>query len=105
MIPSKVTRIHKFAFCNCYNLVSVDFKEDSNLKIIGFGAFENSSLNQIIIPPSVFIIKDCAFSRCYYLQIVEIPENSKLKKISKEMFDENSPLIVMIPVKFNIKNL
>lgn len=105
LIPSKVTRIHKFAFCNCYNLVSVDFKEDSNLKIIGFGAFENSFLNQIIIPPSVFIIKNCAFSRCYYLQIVEIPENSKLKKFSKEIFDENSPIIVMIPVKFNIKNL
>ena len=48
-----VTSIKNCSFMNNHNIKSIDFPEDSALRSIGSKSFENSSLENLTIPPSV----------------------------------------------------
>ena len=52
-IPPLLTKIDNYAFGYCEKLVSVNFPENSNLKIIGENAFEETSIKSISIPSNV----------------------------------------------------
>ena len=79
-IPSSVTSIGEYAFCDCSALGTVTFGANSHLESIGSFAFEScSSLTSIEIPSSVTSIGSLAFWMCYALAEVynystQIPE-------------------------------
>ena len=108
-IEKGITRIGKSAFQNCKNINIVTFAEGSELKSIGFHAFDFcESLTTIDIPSGVTVIEIYAFISCVSLTSVNIPENltfindgvfaycesltnvtipANIKKLSKRAFD------------------
>lgn len=63
---------------------------------ISKSAFENSNLQNILIPPQVKTIKESAFLGCR-LQEIEIPKESKLEIIEKNAFFNTSFETIYIP--------
>ena len=60
-IQSNIKKISSRAFAECKNLTEVEIPRDSNLQIIGEGAFQFSNIEQIFIPSKVIKISDSAF--------------------------------------------
>lgn len=58
-IPSSVTKIGDFAFCNCYNLAEVEIP--SSVKTIGKSAFQNSKIEKIDLSNNLTDIGKNAF--------------------------------------------
>lgn len=92
-IPTNVEEIQPCAFQGCSNLMTVTFKENSKLKIIGGGHEETSSLGAfgscinlrfITIPASVERIDAAAFFNCKNLESVIFEAGSHLKVIAGE---------------------
>ena len=74
-IGSEVTSIGDYAFSDC-SLTSITIPENSQLKIIGEGAFVwCSSLTAITIPEGVTSIGKSAFSSCRSLTAITLPES------------------------------
>lgn len=63
----------------------VEFEQNSQLTIIGVGAFSDNSdkLIEVEIPSSVEIIECDAFQNCYKLKYVSFSQDSYLKEIGK----------------------
>lgn len=87
------------------NLTSVTFEKNSQLTLIGDGAFSDcSSLTGIEIPNSVTSIGNYAFARCSNLTSIEIPSSvtsigdntfSYCSDLERIKFDENSQLTLI----------
>lgn len=87
VIGSDVTYIGKFAFYSCGQLVDVEFETDSELEVIGWGAFGAcNSLKAVILPASVKTLNDYAFYNCLALESVDFAENSNLSTIGDYAF-------------------
>lgn len=76
------------AFCNCTSLSSVSFQNTS--ENISENAFENTSIDVIIIPKSVKQIREKAFLKCNNLKKVYVL--SKNISIAYSAFSSNSKL-------------
>ena len=75
-IPYSVKSIESFAFCQCENMTSVTFEENSSLTEIGNDAFSYCyCLKSIEIPSNVTKIGDRAFAQCRSLNSLEIPSS------------------------------
>ena len=78
VIPNSVTEIGSGAFCECYNLTSINIP--NSVTTIGDKAFEFcTSLTSIVIPESVTEIGEYAFSHCYDLKTARVPVSLKGK--------------------------
>ncbi len=73
-IDYTVTAIEGEAFAFCSTLTTVTFASDSQLKQIGWAAFNNCGLTQIAIPASVESIGGFAFNYCKALSEIKIPK-------------------------------
>lgn len=58
IIPSHVNTIQEQTFCSCKNLCNIEFKNNSELALIGINAFQYSSIKTIIIPSQVTCMKN-----------------------------------------------
>ncbi len=86
-IPSNIKSIGINAFSNCKNLTTIKFNENSNLEIIGEGAFVYcSNLTNIDMPNSVIEIGVGAFKGCRNLTDITLSKDSKLQTIHDEAF-------------------
>ena len=84
-IPAGVKDIAASAFLGCYDLVKVTFDDNSQLKELGAGAFQDCiELTQIELPESLEVIHRSAFYGCDVLRKVTL--KSGLKVISTEAF-------------------
>ena len=94
-----ITSIFKNSFRGSIMIKSVTFSPDSKLLIIGKNSFSNSSIESILIPPSLIQIHSEAFKDCKKLKNVEIPVDSKLQKIDYYSFYNTSIEKIFIPSK------
>lgn len=69
----------------------------SYIKQIGFSAFEDSSVERVILSSQITEIGQYAFSYCLNLRYLEIPHDSKLQVIGKYAFDNSSIEKIFIP--------
>ncbi|KAK8895331.1 hypothetical protein M9Y10_023791 [Tritrichomonas musculus] len=96
-IPSFIRIISPYAFALCNKLEQIEFSTDSQLQIIRYGAFFDSSIQSISIPSHVTKIESYAFYFCTKLQKVEFMNVSELKIIENEAFQNSSLTEIMIP--------
>ena len=75
-LPKTVDTIGDSAFAGCENLNEIIFSE--NLLVIGFEAFAESGLKNVILPDSVKDLGEAAFFGCPKLESVFLPESVKL---------------------------
>ena len=88
-IPNSVILIDDGSFGYCYNLETILFENDSQLKFIGNLAFAScNSLVEVSIPASVTYIGDEAFYNCTSLQTVLFGTNSQLEYIGYGAFED-----------------
>ena len=87
-IPSSVKYICSYAFSQCKKLRMISFKHDSKLRSIGQKAFDESLIEEIHIPSSVYKIARNAFLCCLYLQKIRIL--GEHDEIGENMFDKIS---------------
>ena len=92
-----ITSILEGSFQNSQSIETIEFSDDSELKIIGRYAFSNSTLSKISIPNHVTKIEENAFSYCRSLQQVEFDENSEIKIIEKRAFAKSMISSLTIP--------
>ena len=99
-IPDFIEIIAPNAFYECRKLETVNFSENSKLKIIDKHAFYNCIFFCITIPQHVKHIGENAFHYCWRLNAIEIPENSELQTISNRAFYGTKIVHLMIPSNF-----
>ena len=92
-----VTRIIRGSFQNSQKVNSIQFPENSELKIIEKYSFSNSSLRSILIPSHVTRIEEEAFSYCKHLKKVEFQRNSEIQIIEKRAFSNSYIKTFSIP--------
>lgn len=85
-IPSNVTQIGRNSFSSCKHLRTINFQENSKIKLIDHETFFASSITKIIIPKEVTKINDKAFCNCRELKSVIFEEDSKLSTIEYNAF-------------------
>lgn len=86
-----------YAFDQCKQLNTVNFSNDSELQLIGCGAFSETLIESISIPKNVQIILDSVFIGCQNLKTVEISKDSELKLIDSSTFSETIIENIFIP--------
>ena len=74
-LPDKIEEIKGYCFHECINLKSL--KLPSNLKVIGYSAFNRTKISEIKIPETVNKIEDYAFNGCSNLESIDLTGNSK----------------------------
>lgn len=103
-IPSFIKQIAPYAFEKCSKIKSIEFSDNSNLKLIGMYSFSLSSIANIKIPSNVIKIDKFAFSDCSNLKTVEFSKEKKLKLIKEFAFCRTSIESISFPseiVKIN----
>ena len=65
MIPNFIEHIYSFAFEECFDLKTIEIPADSKLKTIDDFAFNNASIERVVIPSQVEQIGEGAFHSCY----------------------------------------
>jgi hypothetical protein len=104
----KIGRIHNVeivgssCFSKCKSLSSIIIESNSRLIHIESSAFEESSLQSILIPNSVEIVGSSCFSKCKSLSSITFKLNSHLARIESEAFYESSLESIMIPSNVEI---
>lgn len=88
----KVKIVGKDAFAGCWKMKSVTLPE--GLVAIGFGAFEGSGLETVVIPEGVETISENAFSYCLNLKKIVLP--STLTSIANNAFYCNTSVEAVI---------
>lgn len=110
----QITKIYKDSFSSCGPLETVDFPENSELRLFGEGSFSRSIIMKISIPPKVAMIGKESFFHCQRLQKVEFANNSELETIGQSAFSMTPIESICIPSKvkrickdafFSCKNL
>ena len=91
-IPANIQIISRFAFWGNSSLQSVTFAQNSELKIIGFGAFAYSALETIEFPKSLNTIDGAAFALNMKLSAVTFEEGSNLQQIGAGAFENSASL-------------
>ncbi len=76
VIPSSITEIGEYAFYQCDNLKTVEFKEGINDAIIGACAFLGTNVQSIVIPGNYKVIDHGAFYCCTNLVGVEFRKSN-----------------------------
>ena len=92
-----VTSIAESAFYDNKKIESINFTENSDLKIINKKSFSCSSLKSILIPSHVTRICELSFSSCYGLEKVVFSKDSELKTIEKDAFCNSAVSTIKIP--------
>ena len=93
-IPDGITKIEKYAFCNCKSIASITIP--SSVTHIGEGAFsECSSIESIIIPNSVLAIEGWCFDYCSNLKNAQL--GNSLEFIGHDAFSYTSIQEIVIP--------
>lgn len=95
-IPNTIENVYGGVFYYSINLEEVEFEENSNLKIINIGMFQNTSITEITIPSSVETIGNRAFQDTP-LEHIYFEEDSKLKIIRSNAFFASSLTSIIIP--------
>lgn len=81
-LPNSVIEISDFAFAGCNLLTSVTM--NNGLKTIGANAFDGSTINAIVIPPTVTSLGVSAFANCAKATSIVVPPS--LTSISNYAF-------------------
>lgn len=92
-----ITTVYKDCFSHQKLIKTINFSEDSNLKIIDKKSFFDSSIEFISIPSTVTEIGDYAFAYCNKLKKIEFSEKSELKTIGMYSFYGSSIEVISIP--------
>jgi len=103
-IPDSVTEIGPSSFQYSTSLTTVEFTENSELELIGTGAFRESSIVYISIPVSVETIERLAFSETRRLESVTFAENSQLTTIESEAFS-GAEILHEIIIPISVENM
>lgn len=98
-ILSNIERIGPFSFCQCSEIQTIEFEENSKFLKIDEYAFNSSSIQKLIVPSSVHEISEHAFQFCKNITILEFQKNSELELIGNMAFCEISIKRVTIPEK------
>ena len=72
-LPDFLEIIEEAAFKDCISLKEIDFTNTSNLKEIGYDAFTNTGLIDVVLPNNLETIEYRAFSYCSNLENITIP--------------------------------
>lgn len=96
---------HQLVNLHLVNVLKVEIPTDSELQIIDRGAFEQTSIENIIIPSQVEFIGENSFDRCNQLKIIEITSDSQLQSIERGTFPYTSVERISIPPKIFINIL
>ena len=88
ILPEGLTRVPTFMFLQCYNLKSIDIPE--SVTAVGSGAFMESGLESVVIPPRCRILDSDCFSGCLELAAVRLPTG--LRTIGYSAFSANHEL-------------
>lgn len=95
-IPSSVTAIGAYAFCSCYNLVSVLIPE--SVREIGRHAFYESAIQSVVIPKNVAFIGDAAFACCLDLNAIDVDSaNATYTSVDGVLFTKNMNTLLQYP--------
>ena len=89
VIDGKIKIIPGDLFCDksFYDVETIEFAEDGDLKIIESQAFQKfGKLKAIRIPDSLKSIGSHAFSRCHLLTSIELPVNGDLEEVQSHAF-------------------
>ena len=96
-IPSGVTKIGSYTFCNCSKLTSVVVP--SGVTEIGTGAFKNcTSLTNVSLPNSVTTIYSAAFEDCRKLSTITMPDS--VENIETDAFVGCSSLPIVDNIRY-----
>ena len=98
-IPSYIKKVSAYAFQNCEMLEEVDILKDSQLKLFGNNAFQQTKIGSIFIPSSVTAINKSAFIDCHLLEKVEFSDSSQLNIIDDWAFARSKIKTISIPSK------
>lgn len=71
IFPEGLTRVPTFMFLQCPNLKHVTLPE--SVTEVGFGAFMESGIESVMIPPRCRILEEYCFSGCQDLAVVHLP--------------------------------
>lgn len=96
-VPESVVEIGSYAFSGGFNVIEIEFSDDSALETIGFSAFNRSQISQITIPASVTTIGEQAFANTLSLETITFSPDSALEKIENSVFENSSISEVSIP--------
>lgn len=97
IIPSSVESIGNNAFLNCTNLSYVNISNNSKLKTIGGGAFENTKISKFIIPDNVTEISATAFIDCDNITLTVSENNKTFAVIDRVLFNKIEKALVWYP--------
>ena len=78
MFPASLRKIDGRAFCNCWKLSQVSFRDGSVLEAIGEQAFRNTGIRTFEAPASLREIGDQAFADCVALAVARVPAGTGL---------------------------
>ena len=74
-IPKNVVELESNLFSGLYNLEAVVFELGSKLEKISSSAFQNTKLNNIILPKELKYIGDYAFAGCNSMITINLPNS------------------------------
>ena len=98
-IPSRITKIGKFAFFRCDSLIKVEIPADSKLQIIDKYSFYSLNIKEFSVPSNVSKICHHAFYYSEELECVNIQENSNLQIIKRASLQHLGIRKIFIPSK------
>ena len=78
MFPASLRKIGDKAFCDCWKLSQVSFRDGSELEAIGEQAFRNTGLKAFEAPASLREIGDRAFADCAALTVARVSAGTGL---------------------------